>query len=114
MQQHQIQLGERPLSLYDDLIWGHILRRMNATWAIVKHNYTNRREALKHGIDIFPLVLTQTAVVDLNVYPIKFMDHVIIVPEALPYSEFSAYLRNATSGELIGYSFVSMVQRFWS
>lgn len=34
--------------------------------------------------------------------------HIIIVPEALPYSEFSAYLRTVTSDEFFGYSIITI------
>lgn len=100
-QRQHIRLGSNIYNSTDDgKLWLTVFRLMNATFDA---------EIYENGVDLYPPLMGQQQPKQLRVYPMKFTSFIIIVPEALPYSDFSAYLRNVTSGEFCGYSCVAVV-----
>lgn len=75
---------------------------MNATFTVDDVDFDTIAEYFEHGIDVIPITL----IVDqgpVPVYPMTMSSVFIIVPEALPYSDFLAFLRSLTSKALFGY-----------
>lgn len=95
-------------------LWSTVFRLMNASFEIDKNwnhwmnNPYNVDEHFQHGIDVILNWSEQKNQRDLQIYPIIVTSFTIIVPEAKPYSDFSAYLRNALSNEVFGYSFAAI------
>lgn len=94
-QRHQLVLIDWSYRQYSDLlVWHYVCRQMNATYTMVKSNITNTSELFKSGIDVIAskFIVSKST----NMYPLQTETQVIIVPEALPYPEFAAYLRTAS------------------
>lgn len=93
------------------MFWLTIFRFMNASFVEVENekNFTEASEAIENGFDIVNFLWGVEELKHLNIYPLLMLPMVILVPEASPYSEFSSYLRNAVSNEIIGYSTISIV-----
>lgn len=81
---------------------------MNATFTVAHINYMWPSEAFEQGIDITHDLWKIEAKQRVFVYPVVFARILLILPEALPYPEFSAYLRNALSSDFITYSSISI------
>lgn len=109
-QQHQLRVSYP----FDDFIDGSIAKNF---WSLVLHlmngsfseeeemnNYTNVDELLINGIDVIVGLVHQTIDVPVHVYPMFIRSWEIIVPEALPYSDFSAYLHIVTTDKFFGFS----------
>lgn len=107
--QHGLQYDGSITDDTDGNLWLTVFRLMNATFVEVENNYTDMSEAFENGIDMLNELYAVEEEADLNVYPLEMLQYVILVPEALPYSDFSAYLKNAMSGDFIIYSVVSTV-----
>lgn len=54
-------------------------------------------EYMENEVFMFPTLFIQNDPRNLNMYHMHIRPVVIVVPEALPYSEFSAYLKTITS-----------------
>lgn len=113
--QHQLRFG-RKIEKNDQEFWSTVLRLMNASYIVVKNNYSLKAQYFSNGIDVIPLLYGQTEIDELNVYPLKIDPMVIIVPEALPYADYLAYLQIVTTNEFFGYALTSiaMVMMFLS
>lgn len=104
-----------PLDAYDDtnfnaFVWRTALELMNATFVFVEIEYSFASEGIAKGIDIVTGLWGIDGEGDMpKIYPMEFKCHVVIVPEALPFSDFSTYIRNATSKTFFGYSLTSIV-----
>lgn len=98
-QQHQLRLGTPFMFYTDEELWLTVFRLMNATYSIID-NYT------ENEIDILPRLYVQENLTHL--YPLIMSSVVVIVPAALPYSDFSAYLRTVTSDDFFGYSLITI------
>lgn len=70
--------------------------------------YANNDVALAKGVDIVP-GLAGLRKNYFRVQTFGWSHNTILVPEAVPYPKYSAYLRNATSGEFFVLSIVSFV-----
>lgn len=108
-QQHQLRLGKRFDYPTTEGLWLTIFRLMNASFVIV--SVDSRAEGIEKQIDITPnLYRIQAFIKDLgyHIYPLRMEAQVIVVPEALPYAEFSAYVRTLTSDTFFGYSLITI------
>lgn len=91
-------------------LWFTIFDLMNASYVEVEINNKTVTEALQNGIDVMNnTYVPKNSEEDLFVYPVDMRDYVVIVPEALPYSEFSSYLINGMSGDFFIYSILSTI-----
>lgn len=106
-QQHQLRLG-RPFQAYHNRFWLIVFDIMNATFMVQENNFTEKKQFFKNGIDILPFFDTQRKLSDISMYPFKMESGIIIVPGSLPYPDFSAYLRNITSNDILGYTLITI------
>lgn len=106
--QHELLLGKPYQYSTDEEVWSTVFRMMNATSMIDDNNYTTHYELSENGIDIVPMWFVLTKVAHLKMYPLMMLPQVIIVPQALPYSDFSNYLQAMTSNSFFGYSFIAI------
>lgn len=108
-QQHQLRLG-RPFDYpTTEGLWLTIFSLMNASFVLVRVD--SKPESIEKGIDIIPnLFRIQALRKDLSyhIYPLRMEAQVIVVPEALPYTEFSAYVRTLTSDTFFSYSLITI------
>lgn len=86
---------------------------MNCSFVEVEHNFTNFNntwlsELYRNGIDIIPGFIRQDAMEKLAMYPFIMDPLNIVVPAALPYSAFSAYLRAVTSDKIFVYFLIAI------
>lgn len=109
-QQHQLRVGVLPANVAYVYIWLDIFRLMNASFIIelVDENSTNYDELLERGIDIIPAIFTQEFMHNFHLYPAVTHCYGIIVPFALPYPDFFAYLKIVTSDCLFLVSFIAI------
>lgn len=107
-QQHQLKLGSELNKRVHGKLWRTVFSIMNASSVYEKNNFTYNEAAAGGVIDLYPEPISQRSLEKLNAYPLEMWSHVIIVPEALPYPEFSTYWKNTTSGELFGYCLISV------
>lgn len=93
--------------------WSTIFDLLNASYKIVSemqfaHNkYAMRRinENLICGTFVARALTSVFDSFGFNfLYPLKMDNHVVAVPEALPYDGFNAYLRSLATFSLLGYS----------
>lgn len=106
--QHKLRVT-KSLYSFDEAMWSTIFRLMNASYIEVNNKYTEPSEAFLNGIDVLGEMYAQEKLSDLYVYPLYMAPIVILVPEAAPYTEFSAYLQTVTSDHFFGYSLVTIV-----
>jgi len=111
-QQHPIVLGMGKSFHYrsDEYLWLAVFGVMNASYTKVKNK---NKLSFENGIDIIPDLQNQMDIVPdlqmkddairIKMYPIYINSVVLVVPEALEYSEFAAYLQTITSDSLFGY-----------
>ncbi len=112
--QHKLRFG-KPVDypVFDDYndanIWSTVLRMMNASLIEEDYDTDDPVTALTNGIDVIPSLFVQWNLDDLKVQTLALSRNTILVPEALPYSEFFAYMHNATSGMVFIFAFISIV-----
>lgn len=82
---------------------------MNESHVVVPGEYLTSLKLSESRIDILPQLYRMDYATSYDVYPIETENYVIIIPEALPYSEFSAYLRTVISDPFFGYSSIAIV-----
>lgn len=99
----------------DERVWHAIFNVMNATFTVIhgpefNWNSIPRTELFKLvAVDVIRTTFNMNDLKQLNMYPVHADDQVILVPEALPYSQFSSYLRTVTSDPFFGYSYFTIV-----
>lgn len=98
--EHQLRLGHSLFYPPDKELWFTVIKLMNASFS---PNIGASEET-----DINPYVSMLNPITGYNVYPSLMETHMIIVPEALPYSGFSAYLQAVTSNEFCNYSLITI------
>lgn len=103
--QHQLRLGHPFVFNMDKEFWSTVFKLMNASFTVVP-NISTEANLVEKGIDVFPHLYVRSEFTGNCMYPVVVEAQAIIVPEAQPYSEFSAYLRSLTSNECFGYSLV--------
>lgn len=106
--QHQLRIGETFVHIIDTELWQIIFRLMNATFIVDEMEYESYDEYFENGIDVLLSWYAQHHLNDCSVYPMAIDPWLIIVPHALPYSDFSAYLRNLVSDKFFSYSLMTM------
>lgn len=98
-QQHPVRLSASFKRLSDRMLWETIFRSINASVVHV---------GSKNIVDI----LSEPYYMDHNyrgfMYPMKMESEVLVVPQSLPYSGFTAYLQSLTSDEFFGYFLVTI------
>lgn len=111
-QQYPLRLpiiGNIKIIDYDKKLWKTVLAALNASTTMIQLSSTMDLYGLIDDdiIDVMPhLHIVEEPT---NVYPMKMATLVIVVPEALPYSDFLSYLKRITSAQLIGYTVVTIV-----
>lgn len=108
-QQHPIKMGHTFKESYDKKLWLAIFNVMNCSFTISDRLYSNSTESLENKIYVFPQLFEQINPWDLNVYPMKYEWKVLVVPAAVPYPDFSAYLRTMTSNIFFTYSSITVI-----
>lgn len=113
-QQYQLQVKwmkaktqECDASLWQDFVFPVL----NASFTKNYVDYTaNRSELYENGtLDIFAGLSFMNDQPFLNIYPMSVQPAVIIVPAALPYEEFLAYLKTLTTDTLFSYCLTGIV-----
>lgn len=101
-QQHPLVLGMgKSFDWYsDEYLWLAVFRVMNASYTKIDNN---RTLSFANGIDILPVLHEHIEDIHLNMYPMYINSIVLVVPEAVEYSEFAAYLQSITTHRLFGY-----------
>lgn len=99
--QYPLRLGgANMMRASDKLLWDAIFDRINSSFV----DATNEHDVLPmlHYVD------GPAGGYDI-MYPMKMESEVVTVPQALPYSEFSAYLQSVASDELVSYSLITII-----
>lgn len=111
MQQYPLRIPSDDMQIvdYDQKFWKTVLAILNATVTLVQINGSfYPSEVLDFNlVDLIPFLHVHSAY--KNAYPLTMDSMVIVVPEALPFSDFMAYLRRITSAHLFGYCFITIV-----
>lgn len=108
--QHTFRIGrfEKSYKIHRE-IWLTVLRMMNASFVEVNCSTFPVAEDLMQGIDISTRHFGQLNLDRLRVQTLALARTIVMVPEALPYSDFSTYLRNAGSGMVCGCAVTSIM-----
>lgn len=105
-QQHQLLLGKPYQYPMDEYLWSTVFHMMNATSTIDNNNYTMYYELQENGIDIVPWWFVGEHAKHFKVYPLLMVPQIVIVPQALPYTDFSSYLQVITKNSFFLFSFI--------
>lgn len=105
-QQHQLQVSYPFDYNFDTKFWSAVLLLMNGSFSANKNNFTDVDELFKNGIDVIVGFVPQQSERGFYVYPIFIRSWELIVPEAMPYADFSAYLQVVTSDKFFGISLI--------
>lgn len=91
-----------------DYFWPTVFRVMNASYTEVSYNATTFSDVFENQFDVVSGV---TISIDLRnpIAIVKYNTLVIVVPEALPYDEFAAYLHAILKDSFFGYSVTIIV-----
>lgn len=97
----------------DGKLWQVIFRILNASFSVVEFiNVSDGHEiqqmVMNRTIDFAPQVFAINHTKPVNLYPV-IDTGVIVVPDALPYPEFTGYMRAIMSGNLFGYVVVAIL-----
>lgn len=92
----------------DGSVWSTVFKLMNATVTEIKRKNENTGN-IWEKVDVPNSLYDVKGLEALGVYPVQIKDYVVLVPAALPYSELSAYLKNALFGIVFIYSIISTV-----
>lgn len=103
-QQHPVKMGMTFKESFDRKLWLAVFNVMNCSYTVADRLYSNSTESLENKIYVFPQLFEQVNPWDLNVYPMEYEWKVLVVPEATPYPEFSAYLQAMTSNIFFVYA----------
>lgn len=102
--QHTLRIS-RFGTIVDQLFWLTAGRAMNASFNLENVYYDELSDYLRNGFDVVPILRTQA---QFLLYPMMMLSNDIVVPEAQPYSDFTAYLRTLTSDSFFGYTLVAI------
>lgn len=92
----------------DVKVWNVVLSRMNASsFEIVPSD--DLSTGYSEDFDVLRKSFVQSQPTDANVYALTRLSYVLLVPEALPYSGFTAYLIAISSDTFFGYFFILLV-----
>lgn len=112
-QGHSLHMGQVKNYTYisDDKLWQAVLCVLNASFTLVEVNFSSISDTLllEYGtIDVMRTTYSFDIDDLVNMYPMVMEALVIVVPEAVPYSEITAYLRTVTSDTIFGYSLITV------
>lgn len=91
-----------------DYFWPILFRAMNASWTELPRNASFTSEVIENQPDFY-------IGITISVYPpnpmaiVMYIKTLIVVPEAMPYGEFTAYLKAITKDAFFGYSFLIII-----
>lgn len=115
-QQHILRVAEPAFTFItsksDETLWLEVFRLLNASSTEIESDFNvdSRSEFFeKNSVDIVTNVFGVNPPTIVNTYPIAIHEVVIVVPESLPYGEFSSYLRTVTSDNFFSYSIIIIV-----
>lgn len=111
---HSLRLGQVNNYTYlpDEKLWHSVFSVLNATFTEVEVYLNSINDITLMELDTIDVMGTSYSVNPgdvVNVYPIIMEAFVIVVPEAMPYSEISTYLLAVTSGNIFSYSLISII-----
>lgn len=112
-QGHILHMGQVKNYTYisDDKLWEAVLSVLNASFTLVEVNFSSISDTklLEYGtIDVMRTTYSFDVDDLVNMYPMVMEAFVIVVPEAVPYSEITAYLRTVTSDTIFAYSLITI------
>lgn len=107
--QYKLRLGGAMKDNYNGNFLLTAFRLMNASYVEILTEYVDPLDALENGTDILNQWYFPTELEHLKVYPLHIQRFLILVPEALPFTEFAAYLKNVVTGYLIVYCLTSIL-----
>lgn len=88
-------------------LWHAIIRALNASFTVhVATSKAELRRVERNTIDIYPELSRIKEQQQLTLYPMAKESFIIFVPEAVAYSEFSAYLQTIMTDSFFAYSLV--------
>ncbi len=100
---HELQIGEDRKNAKISDLWLIIFRVLNCSYKFMEHqvDMRDRQGTLDKNptIDIFTNTYTTKSSEIVSIYPVYMSQYSILVPEALPYSEFTSYLQNILSSK---------------
>lgn len=106
---HVVRMGA-PFNYYNnEKLWLAVFRMMNASFRMVENNCSAIAEYFANDIDFVPRIFFNEKSVEMSMYPIDVIPMVIVVPEAQPYSSFTAYIQTVTSDQFFGYALITIV-----
>lgn len=94
--------------LANEKLWRSVFHVLNASVAAVQVNYNMEPSQMFDSFDIFAYLYRNKEQEIVKIYPMTSTPHSIVVPEALPYKEFAAYLKKITSDNFFAYSLVTI------
>lgn len=104
----RVPIVDTPILYYDFKLWKIVIDKLNASFVMIRLNSSMPPSQVINGdIDVIPHL--HAVDVNRNVYPMGSDKIVIVVPQALPFSDFMSYVRRITSARLFGYSFITIV-----
>lgn len=110
---HALQMGQVENYTYisDEKLWHAVLDVLNASLAAVKVDFDaiSDTQLLEYDkIDVITTKYSFDAEDLVNIYPMVMEAFVIMVPEAEPFPEITAYLRAMTSETIFGYTLITI------
>lgn len=103
--QHRLRLSHKTQELLDIKFWDVVLSHMNASSFEIVDNIT-RMDHSEVDYDVAPDLYIQSEREFGNMYTSEMGLDLLLVPETLPYSDFTAYLIAITSDAFFGYFFI--------
>ncbi|KAJ6645349.1 hypothetical protein Bhyg_00554 [Pseudolycoriella hygida] len=106
LQQHPLQLTNKFDTDKTRNTWMAVFQVMNCSWKLLTQS------ASKNSITPFDVRTTLLSIFQFEtnlLYPMHSLLFSILTPEALPYSEFTSYLRNILSNEFFVYTSVTII-----
>lgn len=97
------------LSIYDRKLWLAVFEIINATYTeaiCINGSHSKYYENYTVDIEAVSYLLYYGRVA--RIYPLYMETIVFVVPEALPYPEFAAYMLTITSDSFFGYSLITI------
>lgn len=91
-------------------VWSTVIQMVNASGTHVVEKNSIDPQSFRHDtVDITANIYRLSYQVNYYLYPMRMNEAIIMVPEALPYAEFSSYLQTITSDSFFGYSLIIIV-----
>jgi len=95
----------------DTIMWQSVCIVLNATLTVVIASDNKELNKLYYdsSVDVLHQLRTVELSLECRTHPIQTESLILVVPEALPYPEFTAYLKTVMSDNFFVYSFITIV-----